>query len=615
MRLLNCILILFFLAYPSHAIIINEVMYNPIGSDSGNEWLEIYNNDTETYNLTGWKINIDDTDHTLNVPPSNGGIGSMIVDPGNYVIIAQDAIKFLSNYPSYNGTAIDSSWDNLVNSVNKTIWIRNSTNVFHNITTFANLTEGKTFCLINSIFMGCDPTPGYVNGLVQNTTGQTDEQNNITGSCDLGLWIETSSDVYNVSTIYFDIKVNDTNCTEKDTTINYYIQDLFGNIVKAPVDSVINLACTASLQHQWTPDDMQGSEAYYIIGNIVNADCNDTNMNNNVASRLIVVKGNNIQTGSSIDIISVDMGSDNSVKYGEAANIKIRAYRGDTSKYAIDVWIENSGKKLSSISTMHAKNKFTEYEFQVPVQLKSNCDNAFNDGEYDVIADGLDITKTAKINISGISTTNCKTITISTSGGGSNSYSYTPSELFSHEITKYESTAETGEEIETIVNIVNNFTTQKNFTVYSYVYKGNNPVSSGLNEKNEWKGGYTANSISFLLNPKESKNIVLKNKIDEDTEQGMYNFRVRIKVDGKDNDITKDIYVIKSNTTNIISSAGSGIDSGAKSNNIIATNRTIEKVSKMTGLITDKPKINSNLNIFQPPLIVLFNFIMALFWA
>jgi len=129
--------IIFFL-YPSNALVINEIMYNPVGEDSGREWVEIYNNDSETYNMTGWKFNTNNTNHTLYVPPQNGGRGSMLIEPSQYLIIAQNATSFIDTYTDYNGTVIDGTWPDLKNSANETIWIRNSTNVFHSITNITN---------------------------------------------------------------------------------------------------------------------------------------------------------------------------------------------------------------------------------------------------------------------------------------------------------------------------------------------------------------------------------------------------------------------------------------------------------------------------------------------
>jgi Lamin Tail Domain len=53
-------LVLFFLLFsfflPAQNVVINEVLYDPDGSDSGYEWIELYNNSDSVVNLAGWII-------------------------------------------------------------------------------------------------------------------------------------------------------------------------------------------------------------------------------------------------------------------------------------------------------------------------------------------------------------------------------------------------------------------------------------------------------------------------------------------------------------------------------------------------------------------------------
>ena len=77
-------------------------------------------------------------------------------------------------------------------------------------------------------------------------------------------------------------------------------------------------------------------------------------------------------------------------QFGEAINIEILIYRGDTSKYAVYAYVENEdNEKLSEETTIHVKSKYTEYELEIPVQIKSNCNNKYKDGEYTLILEGL----------------------------------------------------------------------------------------------------------------------------------------------------------------------------------------------------------------------------------
>ena len=96
-----------FLILPGIALA--QIVINEIGSyeKTDGEWVEIYNNGTDATDITGWKFYEFATNHALNAIQ-----GDMIIEPGEYAIIAQKADVFISekNFP---GTVIDSSWGTL----------------------------------------------------------------------------------------------------------------------------------------------------------------------------------------------------------------------------------------------------------------------------------------------------------------------------------------------------------------------------------------------------------------------------------------------------------------------------------------------------------------------
>lgn len=95
------------LMHGAFAVQITEIMYNPLGSDSGHEWIEILSN--EPVNISGWKFYEAGTNHKLTIIN-----GSWIVS--GYAVIADEYDTFLEDYPSFNGTLFDSSWSSLSNS-------------------------------------------------------------------------------------------------------------------------------------------------------------------------------------------------------------------------------------------------------------------------------------------------------------------------------------------------------------------------------------------------------------------------------------------------------------------------------------------------------------------
>ncbi len=84
---------------------INEIMYNPPGTDTDLEWIELYNNDITAINITGWKFYEADTNHRLTLVQ-----GSMIIPVGGYAIIADNATAFLNEHPECKCTVTDSTF-------------------------------------------------------------------------------------------------------------------------------------------------------------------------------------------------------------------------------------------------------------------------------------------------------------------------------------------------------------------------------------------------------------------------------------------------------------------------------------------------------------------------
>ncbi|NAS89325.1 hypothetical protein C4E24_06255 [ANME-1 cluster archaeon AG-394-G21] len=140
---------------------INEIMYNPSteqGDDSGMEWVELYNNDTEAVNISAWSID-------------NNPISDNVMQPGDYVVLARNKTAFDAYYGALSCPVIDVTFV-LANS-GDTIVLENSTgaevdNVTYNSSWGADgngktlertaagawkesLVDGGTPCKLNSV--------------------------------------------------------------------------------------------------------------------------------------------------------------------------------------------------------------------------------------------------------------------------------------------------------------------------------------------------------------------------------------------------------------------------------------------------------------------------------
>ena len=92
-------------------LIINEVVFNEVGSDVTGEWIEIYNNGDATINLANYKIGDEETSGQTSLTealyqfPSDAEI-----DPGEVQIVAISAARFFTVYsinPTYEASSTD----------------------------------------------------------------------------------------------------------------------------------------------------------------------------------------------------------------------------------------------------------------------------------------------------------------------------------------------------------------------------------------------------------------------------------------------------------------------------------------------------------------------------
>lgn len=100
-----------FFAGPEALAADSDIIINEIGAyeSTDHEWIEIYNKGSLAVDMSGWSLNEDGINHGLSVYQGS----DMIIEPGEYAIIAERADLFILDYPSFTGTIIDSAWATL----------------------------------------------------------------------------------------------------------------------------------------------------------------------------------------------------------------------------------------------------------------------------------------------------------------------------------------------------------------------------------------------------------------------------------------------------------------------------------------------------------------------
>lgn len=104
---------------------ISEVMYDPAGTDTNREWIEIYNEGSDAVDLTGMFFL---TDGVSSAHHALVAQGSSSLPSHEYAVIVQNVDSFRTDYPGWAGLLFDSSWSGLTASSGKTLVVLDAEN-------------------------------------------------------------------------------------------------------------------------------------------------------------------------------------------------------------------------------------------------------------------------------------------------------------------------------------------------------------------------------------------------------------------------------------------------------------------------------------------------------
>lgn len=113
-------------------LVISEVMPNPIGDDTKNEWIEITNNTQTDVNLKEWKLN-------------GAQLPDFVVKKDEILILIKDEASFRGNFPTTARTILFNF--NLINSGGKIV-LENTVNSDTYAFDYSSANEGKSFELL-----------------------------------------------------------------------------------------------------------------------------------------------------------------------------------------------------------------------------------------------------------------------------------------------------------------------------------------------------------------------------------------------------------------------------------------------------------------------------------
>ncbi len=233
--------------------------------------------------------------------------------------------------------------------------------------------------------------------------------------------------------------------------------------------------------------------------------------------------------------------SPNDAKFGEEIDIELEIYRGNTSKYAVYIYVEDEdGRDVSEKISLHCDDKFTNYTEQISLEL--DCKD--EQGDYIIVAEGLNERDEEEIEIAS-----CHDIQEEENASGEEvgSEGVTIGD-FTYALT-IPNTIYVGEKFQIQASIASQAEQDQEFLVWSYVYITSKCYSCS-GETRE------SNAKSIIVPSGASTEVGLENIVQE-AEQGIYKLKIKILQQGlkTPKEFTYDINIL--NNQNIDTEANS----------------------------------------------------------
>ena len=151
-------------------VVISEIMYDLEGSDSGREWIEIYNDGNAQIDLSTHKLFEAQTNHGLKLIQGTG-----LLEAGEIAIVADNSAKFLVDWSNYTGHLFDSSFS--LKNTGENLILRNvdlvDIDLVNYLPDWGAVGDGNSLQKINNQWSASNPSPGVFNTSQQSEIPQT----------------------------------------------------------------------------------------------------------------------------------------------------------------------------------------------------------------------------------------------------------------------------------------------------------------------------------------------------------------------------------------------------------------------------------------------------------
>ncbi|MEM4713944.1 MAG: lamin tail domain-containing protein [Candidatus Nanoarchaeia archaeon] len=525
--LINCI----------YAVSFSEVMPNPYGPEPAGEWIEIYSDSPVV--LENWSV-VD--------AAKKAYLFSLNFD--DYAILSCNKSTFETNFPNVSVPIFNLNCSGLgwLNNGEETIYLKDNFGKIVDSLYWYSTEENKSLSNCFGNFVNTAPTPGEPNIC------------NLTKDVVLEVFLSSKVILNATYTSLFKISIlNKTNCSIKDNiTANYSILDENGTLIKQDTFTK-EVGCSGySNTGVWRPDK---SGNFTLQGQIIESTSENYNLNNDFALAKIEVLDSPVQilyfSNSSfgdLKFVLAYLNLDEAIlELLNWTNSSIKFLVYSASNKAIlrefDNSILDSTDGCKSVFAVPVQASVGYYYLALPYFIAPNCNSYYLPGNYSLgirafklINDTCPSTCTRntcydfdkfEIFISG------KNYNLCVKEGKSNEETYNANALntcdLKLEILSAPSQAKFGENITINFKVTNVCDEKINTSIYSYVY-------SNLNCINE--EGWTGNKINLELQPNQSVELKLYNKIKSDVQLGKYNLKVRALANSKKIDAISQIEIL-----------------------------------------------------------------------
>lgn len=534
------IILIFSFEFVSADIRINEVMYDPSCSYTVCEWIELYNDNESSVNMSGWIL----SDNKENDSLENSLGDNNIIIPGNsFALIVDSDSRVFHNFDVGENTVwvytTDTTIGNALTDSGDIITIYdNNLNEIDSVSyNDGDAEDGKTWALISGVWEESEPAPGRDNennesynndySVIEISEFMPNPEGDDDKAMPDGEWVE----LYNKGNEDLDLfgfKLRDN--SEKEVLIDNVHAD--NTIIKSKKYLVIymngaygflNNGGSEKIKLYDLNDNLIDEVSYSESKEGVSWSKVDDRWRMSVPS----ISGENSDEKINNSVLKIeqfyDLGSNKVAEWGDVLRVKVNIYKANSNKNVVYLYAKKDNEKISKETKMNVYEKFSNQTLTLPLQLYPNCDNKFKDGRYDVILEGLDA-EADKEEIEIRESEFCK------------SESVASEKKFEYKLLNYPTIIKLNNEFEGVLSLKNNEDKDLSVDLSSYVYRG--------------KKKYSEENLQKIMIPSGGEVSVNLKNIVREAEEGDYNFKIEILKEGRKTpyEIKKEIVISKDST-------------------------------------------------------------------